>query len=50
MWTSRTKQSIASPRSSAVENATIVGSLVRRISFIRGRVVNAPAEVESLDR
>ena len=47
MWTSRTKQSISSPRSSAVLKAMTVGSVVRRISRMARSLKSAPAEVES---
>ena len=47
MWTSRTKQSISSPRSSAVLKAMTVGSLVRRSSRMARRLETATAEVES---
>ena len=47
MWTSRTKQSISSPRSSAVLKAMTVGSLVRRISRMARSLKTASAEVES---
>ena len=47
MWTSRTKQSIPSPRSNADEKATTVGSLVRRSSRMARNLKTVPAEVES---
>ena len=47
MWTSRTKQSISSPRSNAVLKAMTVGSLVRRSSRMARRLETATAEVES---
>ena len=50
MWTSRTKQSISSPRSSAVLKAMTVGSLVRRSSRMARSLETAPAEVESQAR